>query len=68
LIGALFCYLLRERRQALPPFVVLPIVGMLAGGTLALFRDGHGAGMLIGAAIASLLPAKTFVFVNGPQE
>jgi hypothetical protein len=39
-----------------------------AGSSLRGWGDGHGAGMLIGAAIASLLPAKTFVFVNGPQE
>lgn len=67
LIGALFFFLLRERRQALLPFVVLPLVGFLAGITLALFRDGHGAGMLIGAAIAAGLPARAFVFVNDAQ-
>lgn len=64
LIGALFGFLLRERRQALTPFAVLPIVGFLAGVTLALYRDGHGAGMLIGAAIAAALPARKFEFVN----
>lgn len=64
LIGALFCFLLFERRQALLPFLILPIAGFLAGITLALFRDGHGAGMLIGAAIAAGLPARKFVFVN----
>lgn len=64
LIGALFCFLLRERKQALLPFVILPIVGFVAGITLAVFRDGHGAGMLIGAALAVALPARKFVFVN----
>lgn len=64
LIGALFCYLLRERKQALLPFVELPAIGLVAGMVLALFRDGHGAGMLIGAAVATILPTDKFKFVN----
>jgi rhomboid protease GluP len=67
LIGAIYCFLLRERRQALMPFVILPVVGLLAGLMLAVFRDGHGAGMLLGATISSLLPAAKFEFVNGPR-
>jgi len=62
LIGAIFCFLLRERRQAQLPFVVLPVVGLLAGVALAFARDGHGAGMLLGAAIASGLPLVRFEF------
>jgi membrane associated rhomboid family serine protease len=64
LIGALFCYLLRERKQALLPFVVLPAVGLLAGAMLAFARDGHGAGMWFGAIIACALPATRFRFEN----
>lgn len=62
LIGAIFCFMLRERRQAQLPFVVLPVVGLLAGVALAFARDGHGAGMLLGAAIASGLPLVRFEF------
>jgi hypothetical protein len=61
-------FLLRERKQALTPFVVLPVVGLLASIALALYRDGHGAGMLIGAAIASRLPARNFEVVNHPEN
>jgi len=68
LIGAIYCFQLRERRQALLPFVILPVVGLLAGLTLAIFRDGHGAGMLIGTSIAALLPIDKFEFVNGPRS
>jgi len=64
LIGALFCYLLRESKQALLPFVVLPVVGLLAGAMLAFARDGHGAGMWLGAVIAYALPATRFKFEN----
>ena len=64
LIGALFLFLLRERRQALLPFTVLPVVGLVAGVVLAFAKDGHGAGMLIGAAISAMLPAASFEFEN----
>lgn len=64
-IGALLAYVVRQGlgRPAssvrLPdiqmPFVIIAGLGLLAGPVLALFRDGHGPGMIAGALLSLLL-------------
>jgi membrane associated rhomboid family serine protease len=56
-VGAIFTYVLRNRGASLKAFVGLSTLGLLAAVMLAVTHDGHGAGMLIGAAIATRLPA-----------
>lgn len=56
-IGGLCCYIWRQR-QALPwPVLLLGLAGLGGGVMLVVAHDGHGPGLLIGAAVATLLPA-----------
>jgi membrane associated rhomboid family serine protease len=64
-IGALLAYVVRHglgwpaSSASLPaigtPFVVIAGLGLLAGPLLALFRDGHGPGLIAGALLSLLL-------------
>ena len=56
-IGGLYLYILRYRRTLPVPVLALSIAGLCAGVLLCVPRDGHGPGLLIGAAVATLLPA-----------
>jgi membrane associated rhomboid family serine protease len=55
-MGGLVTYIFRNRRFASKPFVVLATVPLIAAAVLAMFRDGHGPSLLIGAFVAAWLP------------
>lgn len=60
-MGGLVTYIFRNQRFALKPFVVLAAVPLIAATVLAMFRDGHGPSLLIGASVAVWLPAEAWV-------
>lgn len=57
-MGGLAIYVLRNRQFALKPFVFIAMVPLIAASVLAIFRDGHGPSLLIGALVAVWLPAE----------
>jgi rhomboid protease GluP len=62
IMGALFGYVLRHRRVARSPFVVIASVAVVAAIALTTwFRaDGHGPGLLIGVLLAAFVAAEPF--------
>lgn len=67
-VGGLCVYIWRHR-QALPlPVLMLGVAGLCGGVILTVAHDGHGPGLLIGAAVAMLLPASPPPPVVHPVE
>lgn len=56
-IGGLCVYILRHRRTLPVPVLLLAAAGLCGGVILTVAHDGHGPGLLIGAAVATRLPA-----------
>jgi len=56
-IGGLCVYIWRHRRVLPVPVLMLGVAGLCGGVILTVAHDGHGPGLLIGAAVATLLPA-----------
>jgi membrane associated rhomboid family serine protease len=54
-MGAIFAFTIRERTVLPRAYVVIGASAIVAGLALTIARDGHGAGMLAGALIGSLL-------------
>ena len=61
-MGALLVYILRNRQLLLMPFVWIASAGLLASLVMILSRDGHGAGLVVGALVASMLPLAAMTF------
>lgn len=56
-VGGLCVYIWRQRHALPVPVIVLGLAGLCGGVILTVAHDGHGPGLLIGAAVATLLPA-----------
>jgi membrane associated rhomboid family serine protease len=56
LMGCLLACILRNRRALLAPFAVIASVGLLAAVFMTAVHDGHGVGLLVGAAAGLILP------------
>lgn len=56
-IGGLCVYICRHRRALPMPVLILALAGLAGGAILTVAHDGHGPGLLIGAAVATLLPS-----------
>jgi len=61
-IGSLFVYVIRNRQALLPAFAFIAGAGLLCSIVMLISRDGHGVGLVVGAAVASrlLLTSMTF--------
>ncbi|MEO6218681.1 MAG: rhomboid family intramembrane serine protease [Sphingomonas sp.] len=51
LMGSLLVYVIRNRRRIPTLFLVSAFVGFIGAATSIILRDGHGAGLLAGAAL-----------------
>ncbi|HTR01301.1 MAG TPA: rhomboid family intramembrane serine protease [Candidatus Acidoferrum sp.] len=60
LIGGLYGYLLRHRKQVQLPFVIIPSIGLLIAMLDTVSREGHGPGLLIGAATSLWLSCQPY--------
>lgn len=56
LMGGLLVFLLRRRSEVPGGYLALPVLGLFGAILMTLIRDGHGPGLLAGAAVAAILP------------
>ena len=56
-MGSLLVFIILHRKELLLPFLFIAGAGLLSSVVMILSRDGHGAGLIIGALAASALPA-----------
>jgi membrane associated rhomboid family serine protease len=61
-MGSVLIYVIRNRRELLLPFAFIAGAGLLSALVMLLSRDGHGAGLVVGATIASMLPVTGMIF------
>jgi len=61
-MGSLLFYIVRNRKALLMPFAFIASAGLLASLVMLLSRDGHGAGLMVGALVASILPLTDMTF------
>ena len=61
-MGSLLIYIILNRARLLRPFQFIAHLGLLAAVVLIVLRDGHGVGLVIGAAVASLLVTREMTF------
>ncbi|MES2823605.1 MAG: rhomboid family intramembrane serine protease [Pseudomonadota bacterium] len=57
-MGGLFVYLCRYRKEVPTSYFLFAIIGLCAAGILGLVKDGHGPALLIGALVAIMLKAR----------
>lgn len=62
IMGGLLIYIILNRARLQPPFQFIAHLGLLAAVIMVVLRDGHGVGLLIGAAVASLLATREMTF------
>ncbi|HEX6685084.1 MAG TPA: rhomboid family intramembrane serine protease [Candidatus Limnocylindrales bacterium] len=67
-MGAMHAYVLRRRVQVGKPFMVVSAVPVAAAVVLAIFRDGHGWGLLAGALVALLLLRSRRAMAGRPAQ
>jgi membrane associated rhomboid family serine protease len=61
-MGSLLVCVIRNRQEFLLPFVFIASVGLAASIVMLLSADGHGVGLVVGGAVASLLPLARVAF------
>src|SRR5262245_33610255 len=61
-MGSLLVYVIRNRKELLLPFVFIACAGLAASMVMLLSADGHGVGLVVGAAVASMLPLTSVAF------
>jgi rhomboid protease GluP len=66
-MGSLLLYVVMNRARLRRPFQFIAHLGLLAAVFMMVLRDGNGVGLIVGAALASLLVTREVVF-RSPQE
>jgi rhomboid protease GluP len=61
-MGSVLVYIMRNRRVLLLPFAFIAGAGLLSSVVMLMSRDGHGVGLVVGAAVASILPLAGMLF------
>jgi membrane associated rhomboid family serine protease len=61
-MGSVLVYIMRNRRVLLLPFAFIAGAGLLTSVVMLMSRDGHGVGLIVGAAVASILPLAEMIF------
>jgi membrane associated rhomboid family serine protease len=61
-MGSVLVYIMRNRRVLLLPFAFIAGAGLLTSVVMLMSRDGHGVGLIAGAAVASILPMAGMIF------
>ncbi len=65
-MGGLFVYLCRCRKEAPTAYFLFAVFGLCAAGLLGLVKDGHGPALLIGALVAVVLKARQLPIAIDP--
>jgi rhomboid protease GluP len=61
-MGSLLFYILRNRQAVLPPFLFIAGGGFLAAAVMIAVHDGHGVGLVVGAAVSAAVPLAAMTF------
>jgi len=61
-MGSLLIYIVMNRGRLLRPFQFIAHLGLLAAVCMIVLHDGHGVGLVIGAAVASIMVTREVLF------
>ena len=62
IMGSLLVYIIRKRKVLLIPFSFIASLGLFSSIIMLISRDGHGIGLIVGAAISWHLPLNGVIF------